>query len=84
MTRRILAGLAIVAAVAVSAPAVSSDSEAPGTGRLMSCEYEDSNGCVWDAKHAGNGDGRSFIVTPAGKLIPVPHYVAHALIHGGE
>lgn len=56
--------------------------DAPGTGRLTPCQYEDSNGCVWDAVHAGNGDGRSFVVTPAGKFIPVPHYVAHALVFG--
>jgi hypothetical protein len=77
------AGLAC-AAVLMASPALSSTSEAPGTGRLAPCQYEDSNGCVWDAQHSGNGFGRSFVVTPAGKLIPVPHYVAHALVFGAK
>jgi hypothetical protein len=78
-----VAGLAC-AAVLMAAPALSSTSEAPGNGRLAPCQHEDSNGCVWDAQHSGNGDGRSFVVTPAGKLIPVPHYVAHALVFGAK
>jgi hypothetical protein len=76
------AGLAC-AAVLMATPALSAP-EVPGTGRLAPCQYEDSNGCVWDAQHSGNGDGRSFVVTPAGKLIPVPHYVAHALAFGAK
>jgi hypothetical protein len=77
------AGLACAAALMAS-PALSSTSEAPGTGRLAACQYEDSTGCVWDAQHTGNGDGRSFVVTPAGRVIYLPHYAAHALLFGAK
>jgi hypothetical protein len=77
MTRRILAGLAIVAAVAVSSPAVSADG-----GTRVPCEYEDSVSCVWDGRHMGNGVGRSFVVKPDGRVIYVSHARAHYLLTG--
>jgi hypothetical protein len=78
----VAAGLAC-AAVLMATPALSAP-EAPGTGRLAPCQYEDSNGCVWDAQHSGNGSGQSYVVTPAGRVIYVPHYVAHALVFGAK
>lgn len=44
------------------------------------CQYEDSNFCVWDAKHMGNGSGRSYIVGRHGKVHFVKHARAHRLI----
>ena len=36
--------------------------------------------CVWDARHMGNGLGRSFIATHRGRVITyVPHRFAHEL-----
>jgi hypothetical protein len=80
MRRTLAAGLAAVAVTLVAVPAMA---DKPGDGRLAPCKYEDSNGCVWDAKHMGIPGGRSYIATPEGKVIYVPHYVAHALLFGG-
>lgn len=44
------------------------------------CKYEDSRNCVWDAKHRGNGKGRSFI-NRNGKVTFISHRAAHALTH---
>lgn len=33
------------------------------------CEFEDSNGCFWDAAARGNGQGDSFVVHPDGTVI---------------
>lgn len=46
------------------------------------CEYEDSRSCVWDAKHMGNGQGRSFWTGKAGKVHYISHTKAHRLIFG--
>jgi hypothetical protein len=60
----------------------------PGAGTTVSdlpvdrpCKYEDSVGCVWDAHHMGNGEGKSFVVTPRGRVIYVSHRLAHGLTH---
>lgn len=45
------------------------------------CKYEDSNYCVWDAKHMGNGEGRSFWVGRKGTMHFVSHRVAHRMIN---
>lgn len=45
------------------------------------CEYEDSNYCVWDAKHMGNGEGKSFISTRTGKIKFITHRRAHRLLY---
>lgn len=44
------------------------------------CKHEDSHNCVWDAKHSGNGQGRSFI-DRHGKVTFISHRAAHALTH---
>jgi hypothetical protein len=62
-----------------------------GTGRLKQCpppwHFLDPNvgGCVWDGKHHGDRGlpKRSFMVTPAGRVIFLPHYAAHVLLYGG-
>jgi hypothetical protein len=80
------AGLAITTALLAS-PALSAP-DAPGTGRLVPCSTDEGadgieqTGCVWDARHFGNGSGRSFLVTPAGRVVYLPHYAAHALVFG--
>jgi hypothetical protein len=40
------------------------------------CKFEDSNHCVWDAKHMGNGIGRSFFTNDRGV-----HYISHDRAH---
>jgi hypothetical protein len=71
-----------VAAVAVVAVTASPATAADG-GTRVPCEYEDSNGCVWDAVHMGNGGGRSYVAKPDGRVIYVSHARAHALLFGG-
>ena len=44
------------------------------------CKYEDSTNCVWDAKHMGNGQGKSFVVKKGGKVIFIKHRLAHGML----
>jgi hypothetical protein len=39
---------------------------------LTPCEYEDSNGCYWDAGQSGNGVGHSFTALDDGTVIYWP------------
>jgi hypothetical protein len=77
MMRRILAAGLAAAVITVSSPAVAADG-----GTRVPCEYEDSNGCVWDAVHMGNGGGRSYVAKPDGRVIYVSHARAHFLLTG--
>lgn len=45
------------------------------------CRYEDSDNCVWDARHRGNHRGTSYIVLH-GTVTALRHAVAHALTDG--
>lgn len=52
------------------------------------CRYEDGSGqrvCVWDAGHAGNGVGDSFIAINGGtdraRYVYISHRKAHRLTH---
>lgn len=56
------------------------------------CRYEDGSGqarCVWDGRHMGNGQGRSYIVRRTGdrlqheQITYVSHRRAHQLLVGG-
>jgi hypothetical protein len=53
-------------------------------GHLPACKYEDGSGqkaCVWDAKHMGNGSGRSGVHISFGDVwVPVSHKTAHRLL----
>jgi hypothetical protein len=53
---------------------------APPAGLHRPCQYEDSNNCVWDARHMGNGAGRSFGVDGAGHIHYITHHRAHMMI----
>lgn len=44
------------------------------------CLTEDSVNCVWDARHMGNGKGRSFYVKKNGKKVFVTHRRAHHML----
>lgn len=72
-----LGGSLMTAAPVAAAVPVTSDG-----GTRVPCEYEDSTGCVWDARHMGNGIGRSFVVRPSGRLVFVSHARAHYLLTG--
>ena len=44
------------------------------------CGQEDDLDCVWDARHRGNGMGRSFYVGVYGQQWDLPHHIAHYLL----
>ena len=46
------------------------------------CAHEDSTRCVWDARHQGNGEGRSLLARKDGRITYIPHSAAHQLVHG--
>lgn len=52
--------------------------------RTPPCKFEDGSGqarCVWDARHMGNGAGRSLLFTQGGEEIKViTHRRAHRLM----
>ncbi len=56
----------------------------PGNGRA--CKFEDGSGgrrpCVWDARHRGNGQGRSVIIDRRGRAHNISHATAHRSLHG--
>lgn len=80
-----IATLALTAALAfgVAAPA---DAIRPMPGAThqkvwQPCLYEDSINCIWDAKHRGNGKGKSFKATKKGKIKYISHRKAHRLLN---
>lgn len=71
-----------VAALAVATLATPASATDSGTdaGTRVPCASEDSAGpCVWDARHMGNGEGRSFMVQGSGRVVYVSHARAHEL-----
>lgn len=71
---------AVIAAavLALAAPTATSSYSVPAFARP--CAAEDSVRCTWDAQHRGNGEGRSFVVRRAGKVVYVSHKRAHELV----
>lgn len=83
MTR---AGLALAAVTLASCGAMIPVGAGADGGTRVPCATEDSHpdqGCVWDARHMGNGLGRSFVIQRSGRLVFVSHARAHALLFGG-
>ena len=76
--RLVVAGLVVTFLVVSPAAATS----AADGGTRVPCAYEDSTNCVWDARHMGNGIGRSFVVRPSGRVVYVSHARAHFLLTG--
>ena len=72
-----------LAALLIAAPGVLILGTATEVAPNMSaCQYEDSAGpCVWDARHMGNGSGKSFIRKASGRVEYVGHRRAHRLSH---
>lgn len=80
--KKIIAALALALSTG-TAVSLALPTEGASAGRhsiATVCKYEDSRNCVWDAKHRGNGKGRSFI-NRNGKVIFISHRAAHALTH---
>jgi hypothetical protein len=79
MLRSILTTALAVIATASPAAAV--------TDKWRPCEYEDGSSqrrCVWDARHMGNGVGRSLIIFRGGtareRIVYISHRKAHWLM----
>jgi hypothetical protein len=80
-----LVGLAIAASFMfgiANAAEADASKDHPGLPSRDGCKYEDSVDCVWDARHMGNGEGRSFRVGPKGHVTYIPHGRAHRLVFG--
>lgn len=45
------------------------------------CKFEDSNNCVWDAKHQGNGQGQSWVAKRNGTVFIISHRLAHRMLN---
>ena len=69
----LVAGLAMAPAPSNAAEATASDGH-----RFPRCQQEDSTACLWDARHMGNGVGRSFV---AGEAYGQRHYYRHSVVH---
>lgn len=72
-----------VAGMTLGAPAVAGDQHR----EWNACKYEDGSGqrrCLWDARHMGNGSGRSFKIFNGGKdnarIVYISHRRAHHLM----
>ena len=52
-------------------------------GNARPCRNDEPVGgpCVWDARHQGNGTGKSFRVTRSGTVIFLTHREAHRALH---
>ena len=94
MMRRVI-GVAVLTVALVASPAAAKFSDPKSELRIAKsefsgvapCRFEDGSGqapgCVWDARHRGNGIGRSFIVTRVGDretFTYVTHRQAHRLV----
>lgn len=75
--RTLIATALTVTVAALALPTAPANAARAG---LAPCEYEDSNHCVWDARHMGNGHGRSFVVSRHGVVRYVSHARAHRLL----
>lgn len=69
----IIAAIAIVSASLSATPAHAAKQWKP-------CKYEDSLNCVWDARHMGNGHGRSLVAYKSGKIVYISHARAHRML----
>lgn len=75
--RPTLALIAMAAALTAGAIVAAPDAESRPARPHTACQTEDSTWCVRDAKHSGNGKGRSYWVDRSS----VPHFVTHATAH---
>lgn len=85
--KKIMIALALMIALlmlptAFSLARPSSPASAAPANTLPRCAYEDGSGsgrvCVWDARHEGNGKGKSFIKVGS-RITYISHRTAHRL-----
>ena len=82
---KIILATALTAALALGVSTAQAGEDMRPGADYPNCVSEDGgNGtvdCIWDARHQGNGIGRSFIHTRTGRVIYIPHRFAHAMTH---
>lgn len=83
MRRLIITAAALLALATPAAAAVMPITPHPRP--LRPCPTEDAGGmraCVWDARHMGNGQGRSYLYLGVGpgRVIFLSHRKAHSLL----
>lgn len=71
---------AALGAVLTLASGIIGIENANASTRWAPCKTEDSVSCIWDAKHMGNGEGRSFKSGPNGGIKYISHARAHRLL----
>lgn len=74
--------LALAAATATLALTATPAQASPD--RTPVCKYEDGSGqarCVWDARHNGNGHGRSYVIVNGGEDNAKIRFVTHRRAH---
>lgn len=71
-----------VATLVLLATTTGPPAQAVAAWKHVPCAQEDAVGCTWDARHLGNGTGRSYLVSPRGRVTPVSHARAHRLLFG--
>jgi hypothetical protein len=79
MRTRFAAALATLALVATPTTASAHQNE------WNPCKHEDGSGqgrCVWDGRHMGNGEGRSYKVKRDDSVKYITHRWAHHLLNG--
>ena len=80
--KHLIAGIMASSALIISLPSSASAADA-ALASQRPCKQEDSTSCVWDARHRGNGEGRSFWADDTyGKRAFYSHKIAHRLLHG--
>ena len=78
--------LALATAITLTAilvPVAAAEGTTKLPPKITICVLEDGSGgklpCVWDAKHSGNGGGKSYIIRKNDKTVYISHKRAHRL-----
>lgn len=78
MKKTALAGIVVLVGMTLSPAPTAAHGDRAQPNRP--CQYEDSSFCVWDAKHQGNGKGRSLQAQGKGEFQFITHKRAYRLI----
>jgi hypothetical protein len=79
---KLAASTAACFALISTAPALlNADAATPTTWGPCANDEPEGGPCVWDARHMGDGEGRSLLITRNDRIIFIPHSAAHQLIN---
>jgi hypothetical protein len=83
MIRQLALAGALALSVSLAGTAHATDQDPPIRTEWMPCAFDEPSpysNCVWDAKHQGNGIGRSFFAGKNERIWVLPHHIAHSLL----